>query len=99
MPGVPDQLFSDYMAVRKAKKAGPLTTTAVNGLIREAEKAGKTLEEAVTICCERGWQSLKAEWLADRQAQRTTQPTQPTRHSGLSSMNYSAGVNADGTFA
>lgn len=99
MPGVPDQLFSDYMAVRKAKKAGPLTTTAVNGLIREAEKAGKTLEEAVTICCERGWQSLKAEWLTDRQAPRTTQPTQPTRHSGLSSMNYSAGVNADGTFA
>lgn len=99
MPGVPAQLFSDYMTVRKAKKAGALTTTAINGLIREAEKAGKTLEEAVTICCERGWQSLKAEWLADRQAQRTTQPTQPTRHSGLSSMNYSAGVNADGTFA
>ena len=99
MPGVPDQLFSDYLAVRKAKKAGPLTTTAINGLMREAEKAGKTLEEAVTICCERGWQSLKAEWLTDRQAQRTAQPPQPTRHSGLSSMNYSAGVNADGTFA
>lgn len=99
MPGVPAQLFSDYMTVRKAKKAGALTTTAINGLIREAEKAGKTLEEAVTICCERGWQSLKAEWLTDRQAQRTAHPTQPTRHSGLSSMNYSAGVNADGTFA
>lgn len=100
MPGVPDQLFSDYMAVRKAKKAGPLTTTAVNGLMREAEKAGKTLEEAVTICCERGWQSLKAEWLTDRQAPRTTQPTaRPSRHSGFAHLDYTNGVNADGFLA
>lgn len=81
MPGVPDQLFSDYLAVRKAKKAGPLTTTAINGLMREAEKAGKTLEEAVTICCERGWQSLKAEWLTDRQgAARGTAATGETAY-------------------
>ena len=41
LPGVPDQLFSDYLAVRKAKKAGPLTTTAINGLMREAKKAAR----------------------------------------------------------
>ena len=99
MPGVPAQLFSDYMTVRKAKKAGALTTTAINGLIREAEKAGKTLEEAVTICCERGWQSLKAEWLTDRQVARTTPPTaRPSRHSGFSQLDYTSGVNADGSF-
>ena len=88
------------MAVRKAKKAGPLTTTAVNGLIREAEKAGKTLEEAVTICCERGWQSLKAEWLIDRSAAgRPPQtPTKPNRHSGFDLLDYTTGVNQDGSF-
>ena len=100
MPGVPDQLFSDYMAVRKAKKAGPLTTTAVNGLIREAEKAGKTLAEAVTICCERGWQSLKAEWLIDRPAAGRTPQThnKPNRHSGFDLLDYTTGVNQDGSF-
>lgn len=101
IPGVPDQLFSDYMAVRKAKKAGPLTATAINGLRREAEKAGKTIEEAVTICCERGWQSLRADWLVDRQTgfRPQHQPLKPSRHSGLTSQKYSEGVNADGTFA
>ena len=100
IPGVPAQLFSDYMAVRRAKKAGPLTTTAVNGLIREAEKAGKTLEEAVTICCERGWQSLKAEWLIDRSAAgRPPQThTKPNRHSGFDLLDYTTGVNQDGSF-
>ena len=100
IPGVPAQLFSDYMAVRKAKKAGPLTTTAINGLIREAEKAGKTIEEAVTICCERGWQSLKADWLIDRSAAgRAPQThTKPSRHSGFDLLDYTTGVNQDGSF-
>ncbi len=101
MPGVPDQLFSDYLAVRKAKKAGPLTTTAINGLIREAEKAGKTLEEAVTICCERGWQSLRADWLIDRQPTGRAHQTaaRPSRHSGFDQLDYTTGVHADGSFA
>lgn len=101
IPGVSDQLFSDYMAVRKAKKAGPLTTTAINGLIREAEKAGKTIEEAVTICCERGWQSLRADWLIDRQPTGRAHQTaaRPSRHSGFDQLDYTTGVHADGSFA
>ena len=101
IPGVPAQLFSDYMAVRKAKKAGPLTTTAINGLIREAEKAGKTIEEAVTICCERGWQSLRADWLIDRQPTGRAHQTaaRPSRHSGFDQLDYTTGVHADGSFA
>lgn len=100
IPGIPAELFSDYMAVRKAKKAGPLTTTAINGLMREAEKAGKTLEEAVTICCERGWQSLRADWLTDRQtgARAQHQPNKPSRHSGFDQLDYTSGVNQDGSF-
>lgn len=60
--GASEQSAADWLKVRKAKKA-PLTQTALDGLKREAESAGLTFSEAVTICAERGWQSLKAEWL------------------------------------
>lgn len=62
--GVDKQHAADWIAVRKRKKA-PLTPTALAGLKREAEKAGVTLDDAVRICAERGWQSLKAEWLSE----------------------------------
>ena len=58
--------------MRKAKKAGPLTTTAINGLIREAGEGGKTLEEAVTICCERG--------VAVAESRVADGPPSPTNH-------------------
>lgn len=59
-------LLSDYLAVRKAKKAGPLTDTAIAGLQREADKAGVTLTQAVTACCEFGWQGFRADWYTER---------------------------------
>jgi len=60
--GVSDSIFKDYMEVRKAKKA-KWTETALKGLIRECDKANITLEEAMQMCCERGWIGFKAEWL------------------------------------
>ena len=68
IPDVPEQLLADYMAVRKARKAGALTPTVVKGLRRESERAGKSMEEVLTICCERGWQAFKAEWIHDAHA-------------------------------
>lgn len=99
--GVTAELLNDFMTVRKAKKAGALTATAVTGLEREAQKAGLTNAEAVTYCIEANWQSFNAGWHSKREGldTRPATPSKPTRHSGLSSMNYSAGVNADGTFA
>lgn len=70
IPGVSDQLLADYLAVRKAKRAGPLSATAVAGLEREAAKAGLTLTEAITACCEFGWQGFNAGWYAERVAKR-----------------------------
>lgn len=64
IPGIPDQLLADYMAVRKAKKGGPLTGTVVAGIQREAALAGITLEQAMTFCCEQGWRGFKASWYA-----------------------------------
>jgi len=65
--GVADQAAKDWLKIRKAKNA-PLTKTALNGLDREAKKAGLTLPEAVELCAERGWQALRAEWLKDKRA-------------------------------
>jgi hypothetical protein len=59
---VSQNVWADFQAMRKAKKA-PLTPTAIAGLRREADKACVPLEEALQICCERGWQSFKAEWI------------------------------------
>ena len=65
-PPITGALLQDFMQVRKAKRAGALTETAFNGIIREAGKAGITTDQAVQVCCERGWTSFKAEWLTDR---------------------------------
>lgn len=73
---VSDELLIDWQAVRAAKRAGPLTSTAVKGLQREAKAAGLTDSEAIEVCCANGWQGFRAAWylkdaataLAGRQA-------------------------------
>ena len=59
---VSDQVISDWLTLRKAKKA-PATLVAIDGIEREAGKCGKSLAEALTISCERGWAGFKAEWV------------------------------------
>lgn len=67
---LPPDLIRDWQAVRKAKRAGPLSQTAWDGIAREAAKAGVTLETAVRTCVERGWQSFRADWLSDKRETR-----------------------------
>lgn len=88
--GVNERSARDWLHVRKAKRA-PLTQTALDGVRREADKAGLTLDQAIVICAERGWQSFNASWLADKSGAR------PSRHE-LAGIDYHAGVNPDGTF-
>lgn len=59
--GVSEQVWEDFSALRTKRRA-PITETALKGIQREAEKAGITLEAALSTCCERGWQGFKAEW-------------------------------------
>lgn len=61
---VTELVWSDFLAIRRAKKS-PMTETALSGIEREAKKAGMTLADALAVCCERGWQSFRAEWVAD----------------------------------
>lgn len=58
---VSDGVWMSFLQVRKMKKAA-VTDLAILALKREAVKAGIPLEDAMTICCERGWASFKAEW-------------------------------------
>lgn len=62
LPEVTKQALDDWDAVRKAKRAGPLTETAAKGFKREVEKAGCSLQQAVELCCAKGWAGFNADW-------------------------------------
>jgi len=59
--GVSESIFKDYLSVRKAKKS-PWTPTAQKLMENECKKAGISLQEAMEVCCARGWVGFKAEW-------------------------------------
>ena len=60
--GVTDSVWQDWLKLRKAKKAA-VTQTALDGIQREADKAGVSLQSVLETCCERGWTGFKADWL------------------------------------
>ncbi len=59
---VSEETWDGFIAIRKAKKS-PLSVAALDGIRREATKAGMTLDAALSECCARGWQGFKAEWV------------------------------------
>jgi uncharacterized protein YdaU (DUF1376 family) len=61
-PDVSQQVWDDWVALRKSKKA-PITQTVLNGAIAEAKILGWTLEKFLAEWCSRGSQGLKAEWI------------------------------------
>jgi hypothetical protein len=63
--GVSDSLWTDFKKLRAAKKS-PITQTAIDGITREAAKAGLPLPTVLKMCCERGWAGFKADWVADK---------------------------------
>ena len=62
LAGVDPQIASDWIAMRKQKRAA-VTETAIAGIRREAEKAGLSLQDALAMCCARGWTGFKADWV------------------------------------
>jgi hypothetical protein len=62
-PDVSQQIWDDWVALRKSKKA-PITQTVFDGALAEANKLGWTLERFLAEWCTRGSQGLKAEWIA-----------------------------------
>jgi uncharacterized protein YdaU (DUF1376 family) len=66
IPPIPAELLSEWLSVRKKKKAGDVTELVWKALLRESEKLNWTPEQAVTYCCEKSWVNLDASWVKDR---------------------------------
>lgn len=62
---VPAEVWASWLQVRRAKRAGPVTPVALAGIEREASRAGLTVAQALTVCCERSWAGFRAEWFGD----------------------------------
>jgi len=71
---VPAQVWSDWLRVRTAKRAGGVTLTALAGVQREAQAAGLTLAQALAVCCERSWAGFRADWYANTRPQPRASP-------------------------
>jgi hypothetical protein len=59
--GVDEQHAKDWLVVRKSKRA-TLTPTALEGVQREAYKAGITLAQAIERAANNNWAGFKASW-------------------------------------
>lgn len=98
---VPDQLLSDWLAQRKAKRAAVTATvwSTVNAELAKCAEVGVSASDAITEALSAGWQGFKASWVINRIRDSRQSPMQ-SRHHGFSQIDYTAGrtQNEDGTY-
>ena len=63
--GVSIEVWNDFVKHRKAIKT-LVTENVINSIDKEAQKAGWTLEQALSEIVARGWRGFKAEWVKDK---------------------------------
>ena len=63
--GVSEQTATDWMEVRKERKAAN-TETAFKGLAREIRNSGMSAEECIRLAVENSWRGFKAEWVTNQ---------------------------------
>jgi hypothetical protein len=83
------QVWADWCRHRKGLKRPVNTQTVVNAVAQELEKAraiGWSPDAAMSEAIAAGWQSLKAEWLANRT--KGAQQTGTNRRGGFSAIDY-----------
>ena len=61
---VSEQLWTDFLTHRKAKKA-PVTETVISRTRSQARLCGMTLAEALEMTVARGWQGFEARYVLD----------------------------------
>ncbi len=70
--GVSDEVWANWCELKSRGANGNrskrvrVTPYMLNAMIRESEKAGLTLQEAMTFQLEQGWQGFNAEWYGKR---------------------------------
>jgi uncharacterized protein YdaU (DUF1376 family) len=65
--GVSVEVWNEFVTHRKAKKAR-VTPLVIDGIAKQAAKAGWTLENALKEIIVRNWQSFNADWVKDSKA-------------------------------
>ncbi len=60
-------VWDDWLQVRKAKRAGPVTETALQVIRTQAAIVNWTLNQAIEQCAARGWQGFNATWVSTPQ--------------------------------
>ena len=80
--GVSDEVFQDYLMLRKSLKA-PVTNTVIKSLEKEGRKANMSLEQVMTICCQNGWRGFKADWMKTDEQKKLTPHQASVKSVGL----------------
>ena len=70
--GVSLEVWDSFVKQRKASRA-VITPSVIKSIQREADKAGWSLEQALSECAARGWRGFKADWVADKNLTKTGQ--------------------------
>lgn len=94
---VPEQLLTDWLAQRKAKKAAVTATvwSTVNTELAKCAEAGISASDAITEALSAGWQGFKAAWVINR-IRDSRQPAAQSRHHGFQDIDYTQGMTARG---
>lgn len=89
---VSTEVWDGFLALRRAKRS-PVTQAVLDGLRREATKAGWQLEAAIRECVERGWQGFRADWVVGERGAKNS-----LAHPNMTKIDYSIGIGPDGRF-
>ena len=73
--GVSNSVWQEFVSHRKSKKAR-VTQLVIDGIQKEANIAGWSLEDALKETIVRNWQSFKADWVKDENLSKTGQMNQ-----------------------
>jgi hypothetical protein len=87
--GVARQHAEDWLKARRAKNL-PLTPTALDGVKREADKAGIAFPQAIARAASEGWAGFKAAWLVNAAARAGGAPPIAV-HGGFDQRDYGIG--------
>lgn len=88
--GVEQSIWSDFLDLRKAKRA-PLSNTALAAIEREAGLVGWTLNQAITEMVARGWQGFKANWVKEKSNDRSSNPMGATERAARQALHEISG--------
>lgn len=84
--GVSESVFLEFVDYRKNKIKKPLTQRALDGLVREAKRAGWTVEAAMVKAMEKDWRTFDADYVKGKDngnGFRNGSGASPDKRSGL----------------